>query len=126
MGLNDDNMKNENPDFFFVNFFIDGKWTKIEVEVSFPCYYYKNKLFLLGVKPQKNELFMMILEKAWAKINGDYHKIEGGSIRNIFELFLGCKCLAFRGGDNNIDDLFNKIKENEKDFGTLSLCGSKY
>ena len=120
MGLSSKNLKNENSKNFTVNFFIDGKWEKIYVKDSFPCFKDTNKL--VGVTPKNNELFMMILEKAWAQINGGYDQIEGGYMQNIFELFLGCKCDSF--DNNNINKLYKSIKKNEKNFGTLSLCGS--
>ena len=72
----------------------------------------------------------MILEKAWAKINGGYDKIEGGNISDIFELFLGCKCDYFQNilktNNVSINDLYERIKINEKFYGNLSLCGSNY
>ena len=129
MGLTDKEVQNENPDYFMVKFFIDGNWTKIIVEDSFPCFSKNNSNFkLVGAEPDNNELFMMILEKAWAQINGGYDQIELGDIKNIFELFLGCKCDYFQNDDNisNIEYLFNKVKENEKNFGAFSLCGSQF
>ena len=126
-GLNSNEQKNtiiKAQSFFIVKFFIDGEWKKIRVKNSFPV----NETLggkLVGVKPKNNEIFLMILEKAWALINGGYDKMEGGYTENIFELFLGCKCEEFYK-DNNIHDVYNSIKENEKFFGTLSLCGSNY
>ena len=56
--------------------------------------------------------------------------MEGGYIFNIFELFLGCKCDHFYNNHekNNdyINSLYERIRINEKFFGTLSLCGSTY
>ena len=125
MGLTDKNVQNENPQNLYVNFFIDGNWKKIKVEDSFPCFMENNEL--VGAQPDENELFMMILEKAWAKINGGYDQIEGGYPENIFELFLGSKCYSFPfNGINDINVLYKKVKENEKKFGTLSLVSSKY
>ena len=66
----------------------------------------------------------MILEKAWAQINGGYDQISGGYINDIFELFLGASCDKYR--EINENDLFEAIKENQKIFGTLSLCGCTY
>ena len=139
MGLTDRNTENENPTKFVVNFFIDGRWEKIYIEDSFP--FLENNNELIGVQPKDNELFMMILEKAWAKINGGYDRIEGGISKNIFELFLGCKCNWFYNYNNKddninniyddvindeINSLYESVKENEKTFGTLSLCSSPY
>ena len=67
----------------------------------------------------------MILEKAWAIINGGYDLIEGGYGKYIFELFLGCKCDYFKD-PYDINSVFYSIKANEKYFGTLSLSSSQY
>ena len=107
---------------FTVNFFIDGKWKIIKILDKFPVFILDSGKFeLVGVHPKNNELFLMILEKAWAVINGGYDKIEGGINQNIFELFLGCKYDEFNR-NNDINKLYNSIKANEKFFGSLSLC----
>ena len=109
--------------YFTVTFFIDGEWKIIKVKNSFPVYEKTGEL--VGVKPKSNEIFLMILEKAWALINGGYDKIEGGRTKYIFELFLGCKCDEFKKYNFNINSLYNSIQKNEQFFGALSICGSK-
>ena len=108
---------------FTVNFFIDGEWKIVNIKDSFPCYKNGNKYELIGVKPKSNELFMMILEKAWAQINGGYDQIEGGQTKNIFELFLGCSCDSV---ESDSDEVFGLVKKNEEQFGTLTLCSAIY
>ena len=108
MGLSSKSYGNKGSNIFIVYFFIDGKWKIVKVKDSFPCFKDSNEL--IGVKPKDNELFMMILEKAWAKINGGYDQIEGGNTKNIFELFLGCRCKYFKS--ENKDKLFRQIKKN--------------
>ena len=122
LGLSSKYIINEIDYNFRVKFFIDGKWQTIKVKDSFPCFKDNNQL--VGVTPKKNELFMMILEKAWAQINGGYDQIEGGSHKNIFELFLGCTCKSFN--NENIKKAYQSIKKNEEYFGTLSLCSSNF
>ena len=122
MGLSSKSYGNKGSNIFIVYFFIDGKWKIVKVKDSFPCF--KDSKELVGVKPKDNELFMMILEKAWAKINGGYDQIEDGNTKNIFELFLGCRCKYFKS--ENIDKLYRHIKKNEKSFGTFSLCSSPF
>ena len=127
MGLTSEEMKNEvNNDIFMVKLYIDGIWETIYVRDSFPAFNINlpNKKALVGVKPKENELFMMILEKAWAKINGGYDRIFGGRIMKIYELFLGCTC-NYLDKDND-QNLFEEIRKNENNFGTLSLCSAPY
>ena len=90
MALSDKKWSNVNRFVFIVNFFIDGEWKRIYIDDLFPCYKDENnKYHLLGVRPKENELFMMILEKAWAQVNGGYDIIEKGFLINDFEFFLG-------------------------------------
>jgi len=128
MGLTSEEYKNKNGNIFCVNFFIDGKWQKVYVKDSFP--YFVEDDCLIGVHPNDNELFMMILEKAWAQINGGYDQIGGGYNENIFELFLGsiCNTINHDNDENNMLEniIYNAIKDNENEFGTLSLCSAKY
>ena len=133
LGLSTGDQKNQiasNQEDFKVKFFIDGEWEIISIKNNFPIIKKKGKKDeLLGVVPNKNELFLMILEKAWAKINVGYDKIKGGYNDNIFELFLGCKCDCYQNIKNDdvfINSLYERIKLNEKFCGQLTLCGSNY
>ena len=127
MGLTDQNLDNINPNQFKVNFFIDGEWKTMTIKDSFPCFKKNGKYELIGVTPNDNELFMMILEKAWALLNGGYDQIVGGNRLYIFELFLGASSKYFNtASDNSEEEILKSINRNENYFGTLSLCGSEY
>ena len=124
LGLTDKNLDNINPKQFKVN---DGEWKTMIIKDSFPCINKEGKYELIGVKPNDNELFMMILEKAWALLNGGYDQIKGGFILYIFELFLGSSSKNFlRTLNNSEEEMLKSINKNENYFGTLSLCGAKY
>ena len=107
MRLSSKYWENKECYIFSVNVFIDGKWEIVNIKDSFPCFKDNNKL--VGVTPNNNELFMMILEKAWAQINGGYDQIEGEYKKNIFELFLGCTCNSFDNKD--INKVYKSIKK---------------
>ena len=127
MGLTDKNLDNINPKQFKVNFFIDGEWKTMIIKDSFPCINKRGKYELIGVKPNDNELFMMILEKAWALLNGGYDQIEGGNRLYIFELFLGASSKYFYTTPRDSEEkMLKSINRNENYFGTLSLCGADY
>ena len=133
MGISKPDTDNINPKEFTVKLFIDGELREILVEDSFPCIkkYNSNKYNLIGVRPHDDELFMIILEKAWALINGGYDQIEGGTIFNIFELFLNSSCFHVYFSDIKEENreflkIFKKITRNQKNYGSLTLCGSYY
>ena len=53
----------------------NGEWNTVTVDDFFPCYPLGNPLFS---KAQGNELWVMLLEKAYAKIHGNYFSLRGG------------------------------------------------
>ena len=65
-----------------VNYRVNGTWKLILLDDYFPCY---------GNTPafshnHENELWVMLLEKAWAKLNGTYSKAIGGWPENVFKV----------------------------------------
>lgn len=44
---------------------------------------------------QKNEIWVLIIEKAWAKIFGSYQRIEGGSSGEALYPLTGCPMTQF-------------------------------
>ena len=105
---------------FNVSMFIDGKKENIVVEDSFPIYYEDNQIKHLFCKANKNALFVMILEKAWAQINGGYENIKGGQMNEVFEIFLGCGITNLNKDDPDL--FFKEIHKNIQSFCTLLVC----
>lgn len=67
---------NINPsNFYAVKLFIDGEWKIITTDDRFPC---KGK-YPVYAKPHHSEIWVMLLEKCWAKVFGGYKAIEAGS-----------------------------------------------
>jgi hypothetical protein len=50
--------------------FIDGQWQVVIVDDYLPVK--KNSENLVFAKPNGNEIWVLLLEKAWAKVNGGY------------------------------------------------------
>ncbi len=44
-------------------------------------------------KPCGKEIWVMVLEKAWAKYFGDYHVAEGMHIDEAMNILLGVPCI---------------------------------
>lgn len=60
---------NVNPSgMYVVRLFNDGEWSNIVLDDKFPC----NGIRPLYAKPHGNEIWVMLLEKAWAKLHGSY------------------------------------------------------
>ena len=55
---------------------INGIWKVILLDDMFPCY--KNTKKPIFSRPNHKEIWSMLLEKAWAKVNGGYININGG------------------------------------------------
>ena len=55
---------------------INAEWQVVILDDYFPCY--KNTKKPVFCRPNGNELWVMLLEKAWAKVNGGYFNINLG------------------------------------------------
>ena len=61
---------------------INSEWKIIIIDDYFPCN--KKTNFPIFCKPFKNEIWIMLLEKAWAKINKGYINIDNGYSFDVF------------------------------------------
>ena len=61
---------------------INSEWKIIIIDDFFPCN--KKNNFPIFCKPFKNEIWIMLLEKAWAKINNGYINIDNGYSFDVF------------------------------------------
>jgi calpain-15 len=67
---------NKNPAHIYgVRLFIDGIWKTIVLDACFPCID-SNRFF--GAQPHNNKVWVLFLEKAWAKVYKTYENIHGG------------------------------------------------
>ncbi|CAG5129990.1 unnamed protein product, partial [Candidula unifasciata] len=63
---------------FYFNFWHYGKWVEVVVDDRLPTY--NNKLIYASNKKHPNEYWCPLLEKAFAKLNGNYDVIDGGRV----------------------------------------------
>ena len=69
-----------------INFYINGTWKLILIDDFFPARNTSFKKFAFGYSTNK-ELWVSLLEKAWAKINGCYAKVGAGGLPNeVFDV----------------------------------------
>ena len=61
---------------YLVNFFVNGVLTPVVIDDYLPTL--QNKLAFAGSKSE-GEIWVCLLEKAWAKLYGTYARMEGGN-----------------------------------------------
>ncbi|KRW98699.1 hypothetical protein PPERSA_00287 [Pseudocohnilembus persalinus] len=85
-------------------------WDGVLKEVIVDDYlWYNNKnRDLVSMRAQGKELWPQLLEKTWAKLNGDYCSIDGGFARDPLHHFTGAPVIHFRIKEQR---LWNEWKE---------------
>lgn len=107
-----------------------NKWVTITVDDFVPCskqVYERDKTCQpLFTQPNGNELWVMILEKAFAKFCGSYHNLEGGSSLWAIRAMTGDHAREFRKGTDGWQrlDLENNESANRRDY-SLYARGEK-
>ena len=65
---------------YAVNFCVNGEFQVVEIDDYFPCWMDQYGKYTSAFSQPRNNnlLWVLILEKAWAKVNGSYEFIIGG------------------------------------------------
>jgi len=71
----------------------DGLWKTVIIDDLVPCY--RHNAQPAFAKGNGNEIWVMILEKIWAKMYGGYANIEGGWAREVLNELTGAPCTSF-------------------------------
>lgn len=87
---------------------INGVWKVVILDDYFPCD--KNTKKPIFAKPSGNELWAMLLEKAWAKINGGYRHITGGFSHEVWECLTNLPCFKYSIDEEEDGFLYNLLK----------------
>jgi hypothetical protein len=79
--------------YFEVVLFIEGVWQVVIIDDWFISYKEQEKYLhdseFPFTRPNKKELWVLILEKAWAKVLGGYSKMIGGNAAEVFKTLTG-------------------------------------
>ena len=104
--------------YYEVLLFIEGEWQIVIIDDYFPVDNRNNKL-LFG-QTSKNEIWFILIEKAWAKVNGSYKQTQTGNSFLAFTILTGFQTFSYSTTDENV---FEKIKA---DFakGYVANCSS--
>lgn len=108
--------------FFEILMFIDKEWKIVFVDCYFPII--KGTKTFIYSKPNKNELWLILLEKAWAKVNGSYENTIGGWPSDPFICFTGCSCEKIRVDSIRSNIEFFKEKLLFSDQSNFMMCAS--
>jgi calpain-15 len=95
----------------------NGEWSIITVDDYIPCIPDSGPIF---AKTSPNELWVSILEKAYAKLHGSYLTLKGGFAHEALMDLTGCPCTYYDFEDSFIKEmiangsLWNRLKEAEE------------
>mmetsp|Transcript_33587 Transcript_33587/g.38165 ORF Transcript_33587/g.38165 Transcript_33587/m.38165 type:complete len:826 (+) Transcript_33587:44-2521(+) len=70
----------------------NGEWVTVTVDDYFPCYPKEGPIFS---RAHGNELWVLLLEKAYAKLHGNYLMLRGGYASEGLMDLTGCPCKQF-------------------------------
>ena len=103
-------------------FRINGIWKLVLVDDYIPCYGSWGKNFAFS-STNGNELWVILLEKAWAKLNGNYARVIGGDPHEIFEVLTNCYCEKIKFKKAKEDKIWSAF-ENAQKKGFLMTAGT--
>ena len=112
--------------YYEMIFFIDGEWQVVFVDDYFP--FDPSQKNFVGARPHHNELWAILLEKAWVKINGGYINSIGGLFSEAILSLTGFPTEIFKHKNlENQTDIFNLYRNIELGYkeGSIMACGSK-
>ena len=109
--LKEENNKNKENNYFEVFTYINGYKSKIIIDDKFPFIENKENIELAfcRINDKTNNIWPLILEKVWAKINSSYEDIIEGNVSDIFSFYTANPIKIYHH-DIKYNNLFDKIK----------------
>jgi len=90
--------KQNNLGVYGVKICKNGEWKEVVVDDFIPCW----KQDCAFTKAKGNELWVILLEKAWAKLHGSYERIEAGFAENVLRDLTGAPTEVVETSDENL------------------------
>ena len=94
------NQEYNEHNYYRLRFCKDGEWQTVTVDDLIPCS--KSSREPVFSRNNGNELWVIILEKAYSKLHGSYLALKGGMAQESFEDMTGCPAFTY---------YFSKIRE---------------
>ena len=85
----------------------NGEWKEVVIDDYVPCM--NNKPYFSNA--HDNELWVILMEKAWAKLHGSYERIEAGFAENVMHDLTGAPSEVI---ETNAEDIFERLMEADK------------
>ena len=91
----------------------NGAWVEVTVDDYFPCFEHGGPIFS---KANGNELWVLLLEKAYAKLHGNYYNLRDGYVYEGMNDLTGCptECIDFDNDSVKVSledgSLFKKLQ----------------
>jgi hypothetical protein len=98
--------------YYEVALFIDGVWNIVPIDDYFPVL--KGTTQFAFTRTHGKELWVIILEKAWAKVNGGYVNIVGGISSDPFTTLTSFPCDNVKHSNDTLDHLWENILSAEQ------------
>ena len=89
----------------------NGESKEVVIDDYFPCYDYGDPCFS---QANGNELWVLILEKAWAKVHGSYERIEAGHAHSVIRDLTGAPSFDLDIEEYGADELWDRLVKSEK------------
>ena len=101
---------------------IEGEWTLVLLDDFFPCS--KKTRVPIFAKPNGPELWAMLLEKAWAKINGGYLNITGGFASEVLSVLTSFPIETIKLKISQEDIIWERLNNAFKNGEIISSCSN--
>ena len=118
---------------FGIKFYVMGKWVTVAVDDQFPCSQQQRQWKPLFAGPKKHseqeagekEIWPMLFEKAFAKLNGSYECTDAGSSDDALQLLTGgvIDYLPLTGAPNEFERIRSLLADVSGD--TFMCCGCR-
>ena len=96
---------------YALQFYINGEPETVVVDDLFPWSNHKNT-WAFSRSSNDNEIWVLLLEKAWAKIFGSYQRIEGGTTGEALPALTGAPTqMILHAETEDKEFIWNTIKE---------------